>query len=152
MATIDIEQIQTMFKDVVDGVRDSVIDLEPEDREQVDKNSDQICKLIQSFVDIFGDGLQWTDFSKIGSIIAPLMTLAASFKDYRGKDKKRFVSEVMWLIYRVVDTYPNGNGNNINLPFVFGTFERKLERYMITFATEMAIESLYSRMKASGEL
>jgi hypothetical protein len=123
-----------------------------EDAQKVLEHVTEIQGLAVAVQDIFRDGLQLSDLSKLGTIVGPLMQLAASFEEYKGLDKKRFVTEAVWLVYRTIDTWPDGNHNNINVPFVFGTFERKLERGVVCFAAGMAVDALYGRMKSGGEV
>jgi len=118
-----------------------------EDQDKVYEHLTQIGDIVAAIKDIFSDGLQLSDATKVGQIVGPVMKLASSFKDYEGLGKKRFVSEVVWLVYRTIDTWPDGNHNNINIPFVFGAIERKVERCFVVFAAGMAIDALYDRMK-----
>lgn len=145
----DIEKIKGLFLKAVDSVKDG---MQSEDVEKVHENLDQINAIIEIIVDVFGDGLQLSDITAIGKAVAPAMKLAATFEGYAGEDKKRFVVELVWLVYRTIDTYPDGNGNNINVPWVFGSIERKLERAIVAFAAGMAVDALYERMKDSEEV
>ena len=145
----DIEKIKDSFLKTVEGVKSGMVS---EDVEKVRENTDEINKIIAVVLDVFGDGLQLNDVTRIGEIIGPVMKLASSFDDYDGSSKKRFVIEVVWLVYRTVDTYPDGNHNNINIPFVMGALERKLERGILSFAAGMAVDALYGRMKEGNEV
>jgi len=137
------------IKDLIEEAKES---MSSEDVTKVNENITNIVEMLDVVKDVFGDGIQLKDASRIGEIVAPVMKLAASFKDYKGEDKKRFVSEIVWLVYRAVDTYPDGNHNNINVPFLFGGIERKVERGFVTFAAGMAVDALYKRMKKDGEV
>jgi hypothetical protein len=77
------------------------------------------------------------------------MKLASTFEDYAGEDKKRFVIEVVNLVYRTIDTYPTGKENNINIPFVMGSLERRIERGILEFAVGMAVDAVYKGWKNS---
>jgi len=127
-------------------------DMTPADVEKVNENLDGISELIETVEDVFGDGIQLSDVSRIGEIVGPAMSLAATFKDYEGEDKKRFVIDTVWLVYRAVDTFPDGNSNNINIPFLAGGFETKVEKILVEFAAGMAVNALYKRMKDAGEV
>jgi hypothetical protein len=127
-------------------------DMPAEDITKVNENVDTIAALVTTIKDVFGKGLNVGAMSRVGELVAPLMLVAAGFKDYKGADKKRFVTEVLWLVYRVVDTYPDGKRNNIKIPFVFGFIERRVERWAITLAAGIAIDALYKRMKKDGEV
>lgn len=145
----DIEKVKEVFGKVFESFKD---DMNDADAAKVREYSDDINGIIESVVDVFSDGLQLEDVTKIGEIVGPVMKLAASFNDYSGEEKKRFVQEVLWLVYRTVDTYPDGNRNNINIPFVMGSLELKLERGLLMFASGMAIDALYKRMKKDDEV
>jgi hypothetical protein len=145
----DIEEVKDLFLKAVENVKD---EMTSEDAQKVREHTGEIHKIIEAVLDVFGDGLQLGDVTRIGEIVGPVMKLAASFQDYEGLEKKRFVIEVVWLVYRTVDTYPDGNRNNINIPFVMGGIERKLERGLVAFAAGMAVDALYKRMKASEEV
>ena len=145
----DIEKIKGLLLDTMEGVKD---EMTSEDVQKVREHTTELNRIIEAVLEVFGDGLQLEDVTKIGQIVGPVMKLAASFKDYAGTDKKRFVIEVVWLVYRTVDTYPDGNRNNINIPFVFGSVERKLERGILSFAAGMAVDALYKRMKGDDEV
>jgi len=145
----NIEEIKDLFLKAVEDVKDGMAS---EDVAKVKENTDSINRIISAVLDVFGDGLQLNDVTKIGQIVGPVMKLASTFDDYEGLDKKRFVIEVVWLVYRTVDTYPDGNHNNINIPFVMGGIERKLERGLLAFAAGMAVDALYKRMKENDEV
>jgi hypothetical protein len=145
----DIDKIKELFLKAVDVTKSTMV---AEDAAKVRENTDEINTIIEIIVDVFGDGLQLSDITAIGKAVGPAMKLAAGFDDYEGADKKRFVIELVWLVYRTIDTYPSGNSNNINIPFVMGTIERKIERGIITFAAGMAVDALYDRMKESDEV
>ena len=145
----DIAEIKDLFMKMVDNAKSVMT---PEDTKKVQENTDAINEIIGVVIDVFADGLQLEDATRIGEVIGPLMTLASGFKDYAGTDKKRFVVEVVWLVYRALDTYPDGNHNNINIPIVMGSIERKVERALISFAAGMAVDALYKKMKEADEV
>mgnify|MGYP006284256227 CR=1 FL=1 len=145
----DIEGIKNLFMEMVEGARDAMA---PEDAAKVRENVESINRIVSAVVDVFSDGLQLEDVTSIGKVVAPLMKLAAGFEDYEGLEKKRFVVEVVWLVYRAVDTYPDGNRNNINIPFVMGGVERRVERGLVSFAAGMAVDALYRRMREDDEV
>ncbi len=142
-----LKEAKDLFAKVIADAKTSMA---TEDAAKVQEHVAEIQELIAALIDVFGDGVQISDMSKIGLIIEPLMKLAAAFSDYKGLDKRRFVIEVSWLVYRTVDTYPDGNRNNIDIPFVFGPLERRVERIMVAFAVGMAMDALYGRLKAEG--
>lgn len=145
----DMDKIKDLFLKSLDSVKDG---MNSEDVAKVQENSEQVNAIIEIIMDVFGDGLQLSDITSLGKAIAPAMKLAAGFDDYQGADKKRFVIELVWLVYRTIDTYPDGNANNINIPFVMGTIERKIERGIVAFAAGMAVDAVYDKLKENGEV
>jgi hypothetical protein len=117
-----------------------------------EEHTDEIVNIIDKVLDVFGDGLQLNDVTRIGEIIEPAIKLAATFEDYAGEDKRQFVIELVNIVYRVVDTYPTGKENNINIPFVMGALERKIEHGILTFAAGMAVDAVYKKMKDNEEV
>lgn len=113
---------------------------------------DEIGELLNSVQVEFEDGLQLSDFEVIGELVAPLMKIASEFSEYSGADKKKFVQEVVWTIYRTIDQGESGNENRINIPWVVGSLERGLEKWIIDFAAGLAVESLFKRMRESEEV
>ena len=144
----DIEKIKDLFLKVMNATQG----MSPKDTEKIKGNLDAVNEIIAIIVDVFGDGLQLSDITAVGKAVGPAMKLAAGFEDYEGADKKRFVVEVIWLVYRTVDTYPDGNHNNINVPWVFGGIERKLEYAIVAFAAGMAVDALYDKLKENDEV
>jgi hypothetical protein len=124
-------------------------DISSEDYAKIEAHSDDINNIIDKVLDVFGDGLQLSDVTRIGEIVEPVMKLASTFEDYAGEDKKRFVIEVVNLVYRTIDTYPTGKENNINIPFVMGSLERRIERGILEFAVGMAVDAVYKGWKNS---
>jgi len=146
----DMEKIKELAADLVGRMRDE--DVVEEDVSKVNENMQAILETVDIFHDIFGDGLQLTDVAKVGKAVEPLMKLAAGLEGYRGEDKRRFVTEMVWLMYRLVDTYPDGKHNNVNLPFVMGGLERKVERMIIGFAANMVVDALFDRLREEGDV
>lgn len=144
----DMQKIKDLFSKVISKRSD----MTASDVEKVEQNSDKVEEVIGVVQGVFGDGLQLSDVTAIGNAVAPAMKLASGFKDYGGSDKKRFVVELVWLVYKTIDTYPDGKSNNINVPWVFGTLESKLEHSIVTLAAGMAVDALYDRMKKDEEV
>jgi hypothetical protein len=142
---IEIEKVNELL------LKFSMRDVDSDDYKKIEAHSEEISAIIDKVLDIFGDGLQLNDITRIGEIIEPTMKLADTFEDYVGEDKKRFVTQVVNLIYKVIDTYPTGKENNINIPFVMGSLERKIESGILTFASGMAIDAIYKRWEDDRE-
>ena len=128
------------------------VGMESEDVEKVDGMVEEVAEIVGKVVPVIKDGLQWSDLGIIGKIVPDVMKLAARFDGYEGSDKKRFVVDVVWLIYRIVDTFPDGKRNNINLPVAMGFLERRIERAVVSFAAGMAVEAVFGRMRERGEV
>ena len=120
--------------------------------ELVTANIDTITEIVAELEHVFGDGLQWSDVTGLGECVAPIMKLASGFDELEGQDRKDFVIEVVWLAYKTVDGYPDGTKNNVNLPWIGGAFETKVEKTVIKFAASFAVDALYKRMKDEGEV
>ena len=86
---------------------------------------DVIAGIVRNIEEAFGDGLQFSGLHVIGEAVAPIMTLASTFGDFGGGDKKTFVQEVVWAIYTAIDKGPDGDENNVNVPWVMGSIETK---------------------------
>jgi len=99
-----------------------------------------------------GDGFQWQDVVLIFRCVRPLMTIAKEIDGLSGEQKKEFVKEAIWLVYKTYDGGKSGNENNIDIPLLFGAFERKVEETVIPMMAEVAVEALYPVLKEKGEL
>jgi len=99
-----------------------------------------------------GDGFQWTDVISLVKIAKPLMVLVKDVNELTGEQKKAFVKESIWVAYKTYDDGPTGSENNIDIPFLFGPFERKVESIVIPLLADVAVECLYPEMKEKGIL
>jgi len=113
---------------------------------------DVIAGIVSNIEEAFGDGLQFSDLHVIGQSVGPIMTLASSFDDFGGGDKKSFVQEVVWAIYTAIDKGEDGNENNVNVPWVMGGIETKIEKAVLCFAAGMAVDALFDRMRDADEV
>ena len=139
---------------LIERIENAVGDLgiEQEDVAKVDERIEAVSEIVGRVVPVVKDGLQWSDLGVIGEVVPDVMRLAASFDDYEGEDKKRFVVNLVWTIYRIVDTFPDGKRNNIDLPLAMGFLERRIERAVVSFAAGMAVEAAFKRMRKDGEV
>jgi hypothetical protein len=113
---------------------------------------DTIAGIVASIEEAFGDGLDFSDLHVIGQVVGPIMKLASNFGDFEGEDKKTFVQEVVWAIYTAIDKGPNGDQNNVNVPWLVGALETKVEKKIIKFAAGMAVDALFKRMRDADEV
>jgi len=118
----------------VDGVDSSILT----------SNLPAITEIADEVVDILKDGWQFGDVIDFFEVIGPLMELVEDVSDLDEATKDQFVADAVYLIYQTVDTYPDGEQNNIDIPFVFGGIERGLEKRLVDFASRAAIKALRS--------
>ena len=116
-----------------------------------EEHLDTIGGIVETIKEAFGDGLDLSDLHVIGEIVGPIMKIAGSFNDYEGADKKQFVQEVVWTIYCAIDKGESGDENNINLPWIGGGLETKIEKWVVDFAAGTAVEAVYKHSKKSEE-
>jgi hypothetical protein len=141
--------VQALIEGALDNFNS---DLDPVLKTLIESNLNEVSESVAAFVHILDDGVQLSDFSNLGPVVAPLMRLAAEFENLDGSSKKAFVSEVVYMVYRIVDGWPDGKQNNINIPWLFGGMEKGIEKTVCYFAAGMAVEALYDGMSASGEV
>jgi hypothetical protein len=144
---MDIEELKGALESVLGAE-----DVAPENQEKVRENMETISGIVSTVELAYEDGIGWDDITVIGELVGPIMNLASSFDDFEGLSRRQFVIEVVWLIYKTIDTYPDGNRNNVNVPYLIGPIESRFERAIIAFATGMAVDALYKRMKNGGEV
>jgi hypothetical protein len=101
-------------------------------------------------VDILADGFQWEDVLSMYQIIGPLMNIAGDIEELDDKAKEQFVVDAVWLIYKTIDTYPDGESNRINIPVLFGGLETAFEKKALDFATRAAVNAVYKFAKDQG--
>ena len=120
--------------------------------ETIDKFLPEIKEIAAAVGKTLGDGFQWTDVISIVKIAKPLMVLVKDVEGLSGDQKRDFVKEAIWVAYKTYDDGPSGNENNIDIPLLFGPFERKVESIVLPMMAEIAVECLYPEMKESGIL
>jgi hypothetical protein len=117
----------------------------PEDAGIINEKLEEIVKIADDVIDILKDGLQYSDAISFFEVVGPLMSLANTISEEWDEDKKdQFVVDAVYLIYKTVDTYPDGNQNNIDVPLLFGGLERGFEKKTLDFATRSALKALRS--------
>ena len=117
------------------------------DPEKLEEKLPEISKIANEVVDILADGWQWDDAASLGKLVKPVMEMAATITDYSGEQKKQFVVDALWLVYRTVDGGPDGTENRIDIPILFGSLERGLEKKAVSFAVEFAIFGLFDHLR-----
>lgn len=146
------EIFREKFQSVLEKLLEERADNLPVDEAYFKENFPELAGMVAITLENIGDGWRWRDLLSLATLIPGIMRMASKIKDLPGEKKKQFCVETVWLVYRAVDTYPDGSGNNINIPFVFGRFEIALERKFIEFGTEVAVEALYPLLKKSGDV
>jgi len=109
----------------------------------------QIAADVQKAV---GDGFQWSDVLVLMKIAKPLMLLVKDADGLANSSKCAFVKEAIWLAYKTYDDGPGGDENNIDIPILFGPFERKVEEIVIPLIAEVLVSGLYDELKATQQL
>ena len=141
--------VEDLFRNVL---AEAESEIGAEDVEKINENIDEVIRVVTQVCDLIKEGPELSDVSKIGQAVAPAMKWASEFKEYEGEQKRQFVIDLVWLIYRTIDTLPDGKGNNVNIPIVFGSLERRAERAFVHFAVGVAVDALFDRMRKQGEV
>ena len=118
----------------------------------IEKFLPQIKEIAAQVGQTLGDGFQWRDVVDLIKIAKPLMLLVKDTNDLSGEQKRDFVKEAVWLAYKTYDDGPEGDENNINIPLLFGAFERKVEEIVVPMLAEVAVEMVYPELKEKGVL
>lgn len=134
-----MDAIKKNFKKNLDSMALTMLS---QDINKIKEKSAELDAILEVVFASFDDGFQFKDFAVLGKAIAPTMKLASSFAEYRGDDKKRFVTSVIWLLYSTFDGYPDGKANNIDIPFLMGGAERKFEFCVISLTVGIAVDAV----------
>lgn len=118
----------------------------------IEKFLPEIKKIAAEVGKTLGDGFQWTDVVDLVRIARPLMILVKDVEDLSGEEKRAFVKEAIWVAYKTYDDGPTGNENNIDIPYLFGPFERKVEAIVVPMLAEVAVSVLHPELKERGLL
>ena len=101
----------------------------------VEEKLPEIAKVLDGLDDIFGDGLQWDDAGKVlGKVVPDLMDVAATLEGTSGVEKRQFVVDAIWIIYKHYDP---------NIPWIPEWIENKLEQVVVGKLAEAAVEAAY---------
>jgi hypothetical protein len=108
----------------------------------VEEKMPEIAGLLEDLDEIFADGLQWEDVGKVlGQVVPELMEIADSLEGKTGEEKREFVADAMWVIYKHYDP---------NIPWIPEWVENKLEKVVVAKLAEAAVEAafkLYKKLK-----
>jgi len=122
----------------------------PANKSVFEDNLPAISTVAEDVVDILSDGFQIEDIAGFCKVVGPIMEMAKDISDLSKKEKEQFVVDTVWMIFHAVDTYPDGEGNRINVPILFGGLERKFEKKMVDLATRSAVKAIYEFGKSKG--
>lgn len=104
------------------------------DGADVERKLPQLVQLTEDLDDIFGDGLQWGDISAVFTRVVPkVMQIAESLGGRTGKEKKAFVIDAVYVLYKHYDP---------DIPRIPNFIENRLEAWFVPMATEMIIDAL----------
>ena len=110
-----------------------------------------IAKIADDVIDILKDGWQFSDVVDFFEVVGPLLDLANNITGMDDEQKDQFVVDAVYMIYQTVDTYPDGNSNNIDVPYVFGGIETGLEKRVIEFAARSALKAIRAYMAKKSD-
>lgn len=147
---MDKEQLKEMLNEALGKLKGDTVS--PENAAKFEEHLDAIAEIVAELKIAFGDGLDLSDFEAVGTAVGPIMKLAADFSDYEGSQKKEFVKEVIWTIYHTIDIGEDGDDNKIDLPWLVGGIETRVEKWVIKFAAGLAVDALFKRLREADEV
>ena len=122
---------------LLDKLKDKLNDLKGDlgMGDSVEEKMPEIAGLLEDLDEIFSDGLQWDDVGKVlGQVVPELMEIADSLEGKTGAEKREFVSDAIWVIYKHYDP---------NIPWIPEWIENKLEQVVVGKLAEAAVEAAY---------
>ncbi len=128
----------------LEELQSKVIELAPDllgDGSDITPELPGIVSILEDLDSILVDGFQWTDIPKAFGLVVPkLMEIAGQKQGLTGEQRKAFVVDAATVIYFHY---------NPDLPLLPDTFgiEDRVEKWMVPWLAEMAIESAYSLWK-----
>lgn len=117
----------------------------------LNENLPDIAKIADEVIDILKDGWQFSDVVDFFEVVGPLLELTESMTNLTDEEKDQFIVDAVYMIYQTVDTYPDGNSNNIDVPYVFGGIETGLEKRVIEFAARSALKAIRAYIAKKSE-
>ena len=147
---MDKEKLKEILNEALGKLEGDTVSLQ--NAAKFEEHLEAIAGIVAELQLAFGDGLDLSDFEVVGQTVGPIMKLASDFNDYEGAQKKEFVKEVVWTIYSAIDKGESGDENNINIPWLVGSVETRVEKWVIKFAAGLAVDALFSRLRKSAEV
>lgn len=129
---------------VVKKLQETVLKYEKDlnNRVTMEQSLQRIEELIASMKGLLDDGFQWKDVANaIGMVVPGLMKIAEDLEDKTGEEKKAFVVDAVWVIYKTVDP---------NIPWIPEPFETQIEFTIVNEVTSGAVEAVYLFGKKLG--
>ena len=146
-----LSDVAAQFGEIFDGIIDKFkVDGSLTQSATIEKFLPEIKKIAAEVGKTLGDGFQWTDVVDLVKIAKPLMVLVGSINELNPDEKKAFVKEAIWVAYKTYDDGPTGGENNIDIPYLFGPFERKVEAIVIPMLAEVAVGCFEPELKERG--
>jgi len=118
----------------------------------IDLYSEKIKSLADNIIETMDDGFQLGDLKVFASVVEPLILMAEEINELSGEEKKQFVKDAAWLIYRTIDEGENGKQNNINIPLLVGPVEKSVEENVIKLLADFGVSLIYQKMKDEGKV
>jgi hypothetical protein len=113
----------------------------------INEKLEDIVKIADDVIDILKDGWQYSDIVDFFEVVGPLLKIADEInEDWDEAKKDQFMVDTIYLIYKTVDTYPDGKQNRINIPVLFGGLEEGFEKKMLEFMTRAALKAIRSKI------
>ena len=113
-------------------------------KEKVKAIADALADLVQKVGSTVKDGVSFEDLKVIPELIPPVMSLVENIPGLTGADKKQLAVEIIWIIYKAIDTWPDGTGNRIRIPEflmnITGKTEEELEYTLVRSSASLLIE------------
>lgn len=107
--------------------------------------------IAMELVDGLKDGVGFGTFNKLATIIPKVMKVAESINQ-PGPDKKAFVQDALWIVYKTVDQGTDGTQNLIDLPWIPSLIEPTIEKAVVRLVAGFCIEALMDPMTRAGDI
>lgn len=135
------------LKDRIKTVKDKMLgDDEVQQPELLEGNIAVIHDTVVDLWDAFQDGFDLSDIGAVAKAVVEFVKVSEDIKDQTGKEKREFVQDAALAVYRIWDP---------NIPIVWGSMERALERKAVHLVSGAVIDgclSLVRRLKKQDEI
>lgn len=107
-----------------------------------------VYRISEDIVKTLEDGVSFSDIQEISKMVPQFIGLTDKIDNIDEEEQKKIVRDIVLLIYVALDRGEDGKQNNIDIPFVFGPIERKVELTIIDLVTKSVVNAVYDYMKA----